>query len=94
MRPVLLAAIVALGLSGVAMAQATNGGAPPRRIDNIANGNDYQPTRGEVVPREKAAGIAPTGTQERTINNEVGRIDSELLRSEGLSTKSVPKLND
>jgi hypothetical protein len=87
-----LAAIVAFGFSGAAMAEGMNGSSPPTQIGNIANGNDYQPTPSEVVPREEAAGIALPGEREKAISQDLDRMDADLLRSEGLSTKSVPKM--
>jgi hypothetical protein len=95
MRVYVSTMIAVLSFTGAAMAQgAGGGGSPPREIGNRANGYDYQPTPGELAPREKAAGIVPPPAQQRAENQELDSIDRQLLQSEGLSTKSVPKLPD
>jgi hypothetical protein len=96
MRRYIFTVIAVFSLASGALAQGAGGGSgsPPREIGNRANGYDYQPTPSELAPREKAAGIVPPAAQQRAENQELDRIDRELLQSEGLSTKSVPKLKD
>jgi len=94
MRVFVFTMIAVLSFAGAAMAQGAETGSPPKEIGNRANGYDYQPTPSELAPREKAAGIVPPAAQQRAENQELDRIDKELLQSEGLSTKSVPKLPD
>jgi len=59
---------------------------------NRANGFDYQPTPGEVVTREKTAGVRPSATSQRETNKSLEEIDRDLLRKEGLGTQSVPRI--
>jgi hypothetical protein len=94
MRKYVLAVIAILCLAGPAMAQGAGGGSVPTEIGNRANGLDYQPTPSEVIPREKAAGIEPSVARERAANEDLARIDKDLLLSEGISTESVPKLTN
>jgi hypothetical protein len=77
-------------LAEAAAAQASDNFSVPRRIGNEANGFDYQPTPAEVVPLERAAGIAPSPEQQKRIDDELFGTNADLLRSEGLSTSSVP----
>lgn len=90
MRAYLFAVIALFGLVGEVAAQTAGGNSAPAEIGNRANGRDYQPTPQEVAPREKAAGIQPPAAQERADSRDLDRIDRNLLRSEGLSTKSAP----
>jgi hypothetical protein len=94
MRTYLLAAIAILALSSPVLAHGTDNGPIPRHIANIANGFDYQPTPSEVAPREREAGIEPSADQQRAIDQELGNMDADLLRSEGLSTRSVPNMTN
>lgn len=80
--------IAAFWSVGSAMAQT-----PPAANGNRANGFSYQPTPGEVVPREKATGVQPPAAQQNQTNRDLERIDKNLMRDEGLSTKSVPKMS-
>jgi hypothetical protein len=84
----MVAATVALGLADTAMAQNS----VPTEIGNRANGLNYQPTPSEVLPREKAAGLLPSAGQRDATSQELENMDRDLLREEGLSTKSVPNL--
>ncbi len=92
MRSCFWVAIAALCLSTPAVAQSTVNRSTPSEIGNRANGRDYQPTPGEVAPRERAAGVQPSANQEKATNQDLEKLDDSLLRQEGLSTKSVPKL--
>jgi hypothetical protein len=95
MRRYIFTVIAVFSFASVALAQGGGGGdSPPREIGNRANGYDSQPTPSELAPREKAAGIVPAAAQQRAENQELERIDKNLLQSEGLSTESVPKLGD
>ena len=84
----MVAATAALGLATAAIAQNS----VPTEIGNRANGLSYQPTPSEVLPREKAAGLLQSPAQRDATSQELERMDKELLREEGLSTKSVPNL--
>jgi hypothetical protein len=84
-----VAVIAALCLTTTAMAQNS----PPSEIGNRANGFDYQPTPREIVPREKASGLLPPTAQQDATGRDLERMDRDLLRDEGLSTRSVPKLS-
>jgi hypothetical protein len=92
MRMWFIAVAAAFCVTGTAMGQVQGNGPPPSAIGNHANGFDYQPTPGEIVPREKAAGIRPPAAQQRATDQELEQLDKDLLREEGLSTKSVPKI--
>ena len=81
---VFMAAATLLESSGGASAQIETG--------NRANGLDYQPTPNEVRPREKAEGIQPPVAQQKADGRMLERMDKNLLREEGQSTKSVPNL--
>ncbi len=90
-----IAMIAAICLTSPAVAQApSNGSAAPPAIGNRANGRDYQPTPAEVIPREKAAGALPDATREKAENRDLEQIDKDVLRQEGQSTQSVPKLTN
>jgi peptidoglycan hydrolase CwlO-like protein len=90
MRKYFFVALAVCAVTAPAMAQNS----VPAEIGNRANGFDYQPTPGEIVPREKAAGIQPSAEQQRAANRDLERIDEDLMREEGLSDKSVPKLTE
>lgn len=87
-----LTAAAVLCLTSAAMAQSAGNGSVPSAIGNRANGRDYQPTPSEVVPREKAAGLRPSDAQQQATDQQLEKTDRQLLRSEGLSTKSVPNI--
>ncbi len=59
---------------------------------NRANGFNYQPTPGEVDSREKASGVRPSATSQKSTDETLEQIDRDLLRQEGLSTQSVPAI--
>ncbi len=92
MRFLLAAMLAAFLMTTAAMAQNSNRAAPPVAQGNRANGLDYQPTPGEVIPREKAAGVQPPAAQQRSTDQVLERTDKKLLQDEGQSTKSVPNL--
>ncbi len=70
---------------------ATSADAQPQ-TGNRANGRDYQPSQGEVLPREKAAGVAPDSQQQQESDRALEQVDKNLLKSEGKSTASVPPI--
>jgi hypothetical protein len=92
MRMTLLVAVATFCFMGAAAAQTAGDGSVPRSIGNRANGFDYQPTQGEVVQREQAAGVRPSSASQQATDQELENIDRNLLREEGLSTSSVPKM--
>jgi hypothetical protein len=75
-----------LFLPAVALAQV------PDRIGNRANGRDYQPTPSQVAPAERQASVQPNARTEQSENRDLEKIDRDALRSEGMSTKSVPDM--
>lgn len=52
--------VCVVGMAGAAMAQGTDSNSMPREIGNCANHFCYQPTPGEVIPREVSAGMRPS----------------------------------
>jgi hypothetical protein len=52
----------------------------PGEIGNRANGFSYQPTPGEVVPREQQAGIRPSSPQEKAMDADLDRMYNSLMR--------------
>jgi hypothetical protein len=59
-------------------------------IGNRANGFSYQPTPGEVRPREMAAGVRPSDAKQADTDHTLETIDRNLLQDEGMSSKTVP----
>jgi hypothetical protein len=51
----------------------------PTRIDSIWNWHDHQPTEVQVQREEKAAGIAPTPSQEASDAATLNQINRQLL---------------
>ncbi len=94
MRKMSIVMIAMFSLGGTVMARNPDGNGIPREIGNRANGRSYQPTPAEVEPREKAADIRPSAQQEHADDRELQHLDKKLLRSEGLSTKSVPEITN
>jgi hypothetical protein len=91
MRVLFVAAVWALCMMGVAMAQTEAGTSVPREIGNRANGFDFQPTPSEVLPREESAGLRQSETEQSATDRDLATIDRSLLRKEGLSEQNVPK---
>ena len=77
-------------LTVAAMAQSRDDATVPRMIGNRANGFSYQPTPGEVRPREMAAGVRPSGAKQAETDRALEGMDQSLLRAEGMSSHSVP----
>jgi hypothetical protein len=59
---------------------------------NHANGNVYQPTPTQVLPLERRDGVAATPSQATENGRTLETIDRDLLRSDGVSTSSVPNM--
>jgi hypothetical protein len=82
----------------IAMAASIGGAVVPctgmaqPETGNRANGYDYQPTPGEVLPLERRDGVAATPEQGASHGRTLEKIDRELLRNNGLSTSSVPNM--
>jgi hypothetical protein len=91
MRPLLIAVVATTCLTGAAVAQTAAPDTIPHQIGNRANGFSYQPTPGEVVPREQAAGVRPPRAAQAATDQELEAIDRDLLRDEGTGNARVPK---
>jgi hypothetical protein len=70
---VLLAALLAAPIAAFAQAQT------PTRVGNIWGWQDHQPTETQVQREEKAAGIAPTPSQESSELATLNQIYRQLL---------------
>jgi hypothetical protein len=68
-------AIALLTVPAAAFAQTQT----PARIDNIWNWHDHQPTEAQVQREEKAAGIAPTASQNASDAATLRQIYRQLL---------------
>jgi hypothetical protein len=89
--PLLLLAVPALAQNAGTPANNTpKTPSVPAQIGNRANGLSYQPTRNEVLPRERKAGVALSGQQEHATDQELWKLDRQSLQREGQSAKSVP----
>ena len=86
----ILFAVMALAVAGGSAVAQTKDSSVPSQIGNRANGLSYQPTPGQVGPREQAAGVAPRAQQQQRTNDDLFRMDAQSLKSEGLSPNSVP----
>lgn len=86
MRPYLASLVAVSLIATTAEAYSAEG--------NRANGLNYQPTPNQVVPREKAVGIQPPPAQKKANGQMLEQMDKNLLRQEGQSTNSVPKLSN
>lgn len=92
MRMYVMAVIAAFSMTAPAIAQPAANRSIPAEIGNRANGYDYQPTPSEVRPREESAGIRPPVAQQKATDRDLEQMDKALLREQGLSTSSVPKM--
>lgn len=90
MRIVVLAMICAVCITDPSVARSSRDASIPHEIGNRAHGFSYQPTPGEVRPREAAAGLRPSLSQEAGTNRQLQQIDRDLLRDEGLPPRTVP----
>lgn len=71
---VLLSATTALSNRTAAQDQP-----PPRRIANIWNHKDHQPTRSDVRSAEQATGMALSPEQKAHVDDELSRLYRQLL---------------
>lgn len=71
---VLLAALLMAPIEAFAQAQT------PTRVANIWDWRDHQPTETQVQREEKAAGIAPTPSEESSEAATLDQIYRQLLR--------------
>jgi hypothetical protein len=90
MRIVVLAMICAVCTADPSIAAPSSDASVPHEIGNRAHGFSYQPTQGEVRPREAAAGIRPSSDRQEAIDRTLHQLDRDLLRDEGLAPGSVP----
>ncbi len=90
MRSALFAVVWVACTTAAAMAQSGTDAPVPRVIGNRANGFSYQPTPGEVRPREAAAGVRPSKGRQAETDRALETMDRTLLRDEGKSLQSVP----
>jgi hypothetical protein len=86
---ILVSCVVCLTAS-MAAAQGAATKAIPRQIGNRANGFSYQPTPGQVVPREEAAGIRPSSVHDRATDDTLSHLDRQLLAQEHLNPSQAP----
>ena len=70
---VLAVALLAAPVTAFAQAQ------PPRRVSNIWNWHDHQPTETQVQREEKAAGVAPTPSQVAADTATLSQIYRQLI---------------
>jgi hypothetical protein len=80
MRTPLLAVTVAVVLTGGMTPQGTGNTSVPTEIGNRAHGFSYQPTRSQVIPRERAAGVRPSAAQQAATDQELQQIARALGR--------------
>lgn len=73
-----------------AKAQQVNATSPPRMIGNRTNGFSYQPSPGEVRPKEQIAGVRPSRASQALTNQTLKTLDRTLLHDEGLRMSNVP----
>jgi hypothetical protein len=85
-----IATVWVVCMASAAMAQGADSWSVPREIGNCANHFCYQPTPGEVIPREVLAGMRPSRAQQDATGRTLEAIDRSLLREEGLSEKNLP----
>jgi hypothetical protein len=90
MRIFILALVCVACMADSPIARAAQDGSVPREIGNRARGFSYQPTPGEVRPREAAAGLRPSGARQGAADRVLRQLDSRLLRDEGLAPDNVP----
>ncbi len=78
MRRLVIAAVVLAASPGLQGAHAQDA-APPSRIDNHANGLAYQPQEAPVAARERNAGVEPSSRQRSEEDQQLNRINRQLL---------------
>jgi hypothetical protein len=86
----LLASIVCM--TGAAKGQQVDAASPPRTIGNRTNGFSYQPSPGEVRPKEQIAGVRPSRASQALTDRTLKTLDRTLLHDEGMSASNVPAI--
>jgi hypothetical protein len=89
MRIVVLA-ICAVCIADPSIAGPIQDASVPQEIGNRAHGFSYQPTQGEVRPREAAAGLRLPSVRQEATDRTLQQLDRDLLRDEGLAPSTVP----
>jgi len=87
MRTPAFALTLLLMTCGAALAQTNP---PPAANGNRANGFSYQPTPNAVLPREKAAGVAPSPAREQQNGQFLQEEDRKLLKQYGHDPNNTP----
>jgi hypothetical protein len=88
-RSILLLASILCAMSA-AKAQPVDVTSPPRMIGNRTNGFSYQPSPGEVRPKEQIAGVRQSRAHQALTDQTLMTLDRTLLQDEGLSVSNVP----
>ena len=88
-RAVLAAAAVLLAGAPLLPEQAAAQQRAPSRIGNRWDSLSHQPTQGEVGAAERERGLAPPTEHDRAIDEELERLDRQLLNQE----QSNPPVN-
>ena len=81
--------LAAVYLATAAIAQPTD--KIPREIGNRANGFSYQPTPGEVGPREEAAGVQPPEAQRNATDADLEPMYNTLMRDYPQDQTKAPR---
>ena len=63
----------------------------PSRIGNRWDSLSHQPTQGDVGAAERERGVAPPAEHERAIDEELQRLDRQLLNQEQASPPVTPR---
>ncbi len=71
----------ALALAQSQSPATTVTGQVPVREGNTWGGADHDPTPGEVLPAEKAAGIAPSAKRDAKVNKKLDKLYEQLMGS-------------
>lgn len=79
--------IVAPLLPGWALGQEQ----PPSRIGNRWDSLSHQPTQGEVGAAEREHGLAPPTEHDRAIDEDLERLDRQLLNQEQTNPPVNPR---
>jgi hypothetical protein len=90
MRIIVLAMICVICDADPSIARPIQDASVPQEIGNRAHGFSYQPTPGEVRPREAAAGVRPSSVWQEATDRTLQQLDRDLLRDEGLPPRTVP----
>ena len=62
----------------MAGAAAAQDAAPPGRIGNVYNGTSHEPNPGAVHSNESAAGVAPSPSVTKNLDNSVQQLDKQV----------------